>query len=492
MSALDAVVIGSGPNGLAAAVTLARAGLSVEVFEQADTPGGGARTGELTEPGFLHDLCSAVHPMAVASPFFREFRLADRIDLVTPPISYGHPLDRGAAALAYRDIERTVEDLGADGHAWRSLFAPLVRDRDAVAEVSGTALPRGVQHPIALMRLGFRALEQGSVLWNARWREDAAPALLSGVMAHAVQPMPTLGSAAAGLALAMHGHAAGWPIPIGGSRSIIGALIDDLEAHGGRIRTGATVADIRDLPASRVVLFDTNARDMVRIAGERMPDSYAAKIDRFRFGNGASTHHFALSEPVPWTDSRLLEAGTLHIGGSRGEVAYGESEVAAGRLPRSPYVLAAQPTLFDPSRAPRGKHVLWTYTHVPAGSTVDRTDDVIRQIERFAPGFRDTILASTSRTTRQLEAYNPNYVGGDIAAGEGSFARLVARPTLSVTPWRTAAKGVYLASSSAAPGPGVHGMAGWNAAVTALRDEFGVRTPPSLAPSGPRTATRGM
>ncbi|MET0590620.1 MAG: NAD(P)/FAD-dependent oxidoreductase [Naasia sp.] len=492
MSTLDAVVVGSGPNGLAAAVTLARAGLSVTVLEQADEPGGGARTGELTEPGFLHDLCSAVHPMAVASPFFREFGLADRIDLVTPTVSYGHPLDGGRAALAYRELERTVEDLGADGPAWRSLFAALVRDRDTVAEISGTALPRAARHPISTLRLGFRALEQGGPFWNARWREDAAPALLSGVMAHAVQPMPTLGSASAGLALALHGHAAGWPIPIGGSRSIIRALVEDLEAHGGRVETGVDVSDIRQLPASRVVLFNTSAHAMVRIARSRMPDAYAARVARFRFGNAASTQHFALSEPVPWTNGGLRQAGTLHIGGSRGEVAHGEREIAAGRMPRSPYVLAAQPTLFDPSRAPAGKHVLWTYTHVPFGSTEDRTEAVIHQIERFAPGFRDTIIASTSRTAEQLERYNPNYVGGDIASGEGSFARLLARPVLSVTPWRTGARGVYLASSSAAPGPGVHGMAGWNAAVTALRDEFGFREPPSLAPDGPRTATKGM
>ncbi|MFD1715924.1 phytoene desaturase family protein [Amnibacterium flavum] len=484
MSTLDAIVVGSGPNGLAAAVTLARAGLSVTVLERAETIGGGARTAELTLPGFRHDICSAVHPMAFASPFFSEFRLRERMEFVTPEISYAHPLDGGRAALAHRDIALTAEGLGRDGRAWQQMFGPLVADGRALAEVTGSALLRAVGHPVATLRLGLRALEQGGPLWNLRWSGDAAPALLSGVMAHAVQPMPTLGSAAAGLALATHAHAAGWPIPIGGSQSIIDTLAADLRAHGGTIETGIDVTDIRALPASRLVLFDTSAAGMARIAGDRLPDAYRARLRRFRFGNAAAKVDFALSAPVPWTNPDLVRSGTLHIGGTRPEVARGERDVATGRIPRSPYVLASQPTTFDPSRAPAGRHVLWTYTHVPAGSTVDPTEAITRQIERFAPGFRDVILASASSSAEGLEVYNPNYVGGDIASGAGSFAQLLARPVLSPTPWRTPAKGVYLASASASPGPGVHGMAGWNAAVTALRDEFGVAAPPSLAPDG--------
>lgn len=484
MSTVDAIVVGSGPNGLAAAVTLARAGLSVSVIERSATIGGGARTAETTLPGFLHDICSAVHPMAFASPFFRAFGLRDRMDFVLPEISYAHPLDGGRAALAHRDIDRTAAELGPDGPAWKQLFAPLVADSEPLAAVTGSSLLRAVAHPVTTLRLGLRALEQGSPLWNLRWRGDAAPALLSGVMAHAVQPMPTLGSASAALALGTHAHAAGWPIPVGGSQRIIDALADDLIAHGGTIETGVDVDDLRALDSSRIVLFNTSAADMARLAGDRFSDAYLARLRRFRFGNGASKVDFALSAPVPWRNPDLVRAGTLHIGGTRPEVARGERDVARGRMPRSPYVLASQPTTFDPSRAPEGKHVLWTYTHVPAGSTEDPTEAITRQIERFAPGFRDVILASSASPAMALEAYNPNYAGGDIASGAGSFGQLLARPVLSPTPWRTSARGIYLASASASPGPGVHGMAGWNAAITALRDEFGIATPPSLAQDG--------
>ncbi|BDI21953.1 NAD(P)/FAD-dependent oxidoreductase [Herbiconiux sp. L3-i23] len=482
MSGTDAVIVGAGPNGLAAAVTLARAGLGVTVFERGPVIGGGARTAETTLPGFLHDVCSAVHPMAFASPFFQQFGLSERIPFVVPELSYAQPLDGGRAGLAYRDIDATAEALGRDGAAWRSIFAPLVARQQALAEVTGSALVRAVEHPIVTALFGLRALEQGSPAWNLRWREDIAPALLSGVMTHAVQPMPTLGSAATGLALATYAHGEGWPIPIGGSRSIVDALAADLLAHGGRIETSTEVTAIDELPRHRVALFDTSARGMVRIARRRFPTRYADRIRRVRFGNAAAKVDFALSDPVPWRRPELAGAGTFHIGGTRAELARSERDVARGRHPVDPYVLASQPTAFDPTRAPEGRHVLWAYTHVPAGSTADPTEAIIRQVERFAPGFRDTILASTSSSAADIEVYNPNYVDGDIASGAGDFGQLLARPVVSWTPWRTPAKGVYLASASASPGPGVHGMAGWHAALTALRDEFGMTTAPSLAP----------
>ncbi|BDZ46418.1 phytoene desaturase family protein [Naasia aerilata] len=483
MPAVDAVIVGAGPNGLAAAVTLARAGLSVQVFEAADTIGGGARTAETTLPGYRHDICSAVHPMAFASPFFTEFGLRDRVEFVTPEISFAHPLDGGRAGLAYRDLDRTVAELGEDGRRWASLFRGLVRRAADVAEFSGDTLIRVPRHPFTMARFGLATFEQGTRAWNARWHGDVAPALLSGAMAHAVQPLPTLGAAAAGLALVTQAHAQGWPIPIGGSQTIPDALADDLRAHGGTIEVGRTISSLDELPSSTAVLFDTSTRDLLRIAGRRLPDAYRRRLERFRYGSAVAKIDFALSGPVPWADSRVADAGTVHLGGTRADIAYAEREIAAGRHAARPYVLVSQPSRFDPTRAPEGHGTLWTYTHVPRYSAVDQTETVIRQIERFAPGFRDVILGSSSSTALQVEAHDRNYVGGDIAAGAGTFWQLVARPTFSPDPWRTPARGIYLCSSSAAPGPGVHGQAGWHAAQSALAAEFGIRQSPNLAPT---------
>jgi phytoene dehydrogenase-like protein len=482
MSEVDAVVVGSGPNGLAAAVTLARAGLSVRVFEGAETIGGGARTMELTLPGFHHDVCSAVHPMALASGFFRSFRLQDRVELRVPEVSYGHPLDGGRAGIAYRDIERTVESLGRDGAAWRSLMGPLAEHADAVARFAGSPIVRIPRNPITVARFGLRALEQGLPTWNLRFRERVAPAMLTGVAAHSIRAMPSLATAGAGLSLGAYAHGRGWPIPVGGSQAIIDAMADDLRAHGGEIVTNAPIADIEEVHGAKAVLFDTSARALRDIAGDRLPDGYVRRLDRFRYGNAVAKVDFALSGPVPWTNEELRKAGTLHVGGNREEIAAAEAEVAAGRHSERPYVLVAQPSILDEGRAPDGGHVLWAYTHVPSGSSIDQTELITRQIERFAPGFRDLVLASSSKTAVDMEDDNPNYVAGDIAAGEASMRQLIARPVFSFDPWRTPARGVYLASSSTPPGPGVHGLAGWYAARSALRHEFGITSMPSLAP----------
>jgi phytoene dehydrogenase-like protein len=482
MSAVDAVVVGSGPNGLAAAVTLARAGLSVRVFEREETIGGGARTMELTLPGFHHDVCSAVHPMALASGFFRNFRLQDRIELRLPEISYGHPLDGGRAGIAYRDIERTAASLGRDGDAWRSLMGPLAEHADAVARFAGSPILRIPRNPITVARFGLRALEQGLPTWNLRFRERVAPAMLTGVAAHSIRTMPSLATAGAGLSLGAYAHGRGWPIPVGGSQAIVDAMADDLRAHGGEIVTGTAVDDIAEVSGAKAVLFDTSARGLLRIAGDRLPDGYVRRVESFRYGNAVAKVDFALSGPVPWTNAELRKAGTLHVGGNREEIAAAEAEVAAGRHSERPYVLLAQPSILDEGRAPDGGHVLWAYTHVPKGSTLDQTETITRQIERFAPGFRDLILASSSKTAEDMEDQNPNYVAGDIAAGEASMRQLIARPILSLDPWRTPARGVYLASSSTPPGPGVHGLAGWYAARSALKHEFGITAMPSLAP----------
>lgn len=482
MSEVDAVVVGSGPNGLAAAVTLARAGLSVRVFERERTIGGGARTAELTLPGFHHDVCSAVHPMALASGFFRSFRLQDRVELRLPEVQYGHPLDGGRAGLAYLDIERTVDSLGVDGPAWRSLMGPLSEHADAVARFTGSPILRIPRNPVTVTRFGLRALEQGLPTWNLRFRERTAPAMLTGIAAHSIRRMPSLATAGVGLALGAYAHARGWPIPVGGSQAIVDAMADDLRAHGGEIVTGAPVSDIEDLHGAKAVLFDTSPRALLGIAGDRLPDGYVRRVESYRYGNAVAKVDFALSGPVPWTNPELRKAGTLHVGGNRAEIAAAEAEVAAGRHSERPYVLVAQPSILDESRAPSGGHVLWAYTHVPRGSTLDQTEAVIRQIERFAPGFRDLVLASASKTAQDMEDENPNYVLGDIATGEASMRQLLARPVLSLDPWRTPARGVYLASSATPPGPGVHGLAGWYAARSALRHEFGITTMPSLAP----------
>ncbi|MFJ4076716.1 phytoene desaturase family protein [Curtobacterium sp. NPDC089991] len=480
---VDAVVVGAGPNGLAAAVTLARAGLSVEVVERNDTIGGGARTAELTLPGFLHDVCSAVHPMALQSEFFRLFRMEERIELRLPEVQYGHPLDRGRAGIAYQDLERTAAELGVDGPAFRNLMGPLARAADQVADFATDALLHVPRHPLTVLRFGLRALEQGSSAWNARFRQDAAPAMVSGVAAHSIQHMPSLSTAAAALSLGAYAHARGWPVPIGGSQAIVDALADDLVAHGGRIVTGHEVRSLGDLTPAKAVLFDTSVPGMLRIAGSQIPTPKRGALRRFRFGNAAAKVDFALSDPVPWTNEALRRAGTVHIGGTRAEIAAAEGSVAHGQHAERPYVLGSEPTVVDPTRAPKGKHVFWAYAHVPAGSDVDQTEAITRQVERFAPGFRDTILHTSSRTAAHMSDHNPNYVGGDIAAGAASFWQLVKRPVLSSDPWRMGG-GMYLCSESSAPGPGVHGMAGWRAAKSALRHTFGLPDDVDLTPEG--------
>ncbi|MEC5183153.1 phytoene dehydrogenase-like protein [Cryobacterium sp. MP_3.1] len=480
---VDAIVVGSGPNGLAAAVTLARAGLSVRVYERSATVGGGAATAELTLPGFHHDVCSAVHPLALASEFFKRFGLADRIELVVPEVSYGHPLPGGTAGLAYRSLERTAAELGRDGAAWNRLFAPLVAHSERVAEFTGAQLLRLPRHPATALRFGLRALEQGSPLWDLRFAGETAPALLTGVSAHTIRALPSIATAGAGLTLATYAHAGGWPIPVGGSGAIVTAMVDDLLAHGGEIVTSTEVRRLSDLPPARVVMLDLTPRALLRLAEGELPAAYARRLRAFKYGNGVAKVDFALSDPVPWQAAGLRAAGTVHVGGTRAQIRRAENTVARGRHAEEPYVLVSQPSGLDPSRAPAGQHTLWAYTHVPRGSTIDQTEAIVRQIERFAPGFRDTILASAARSASSVEAHNPNYIGGDISAGEVSMTQLVRRPVLSPDPWRTPLDGVYLCSSSTPPGPGVHGLAGWHAALSALRHDLGVRTAPDLSPT---------
>lgn len=473
----DVAVVGSGPNGLAAAVVMARAGLSVEVFEAAETIGGGTRTAELMQTSHFHDICSAVHPMALASPFFRAFELARRVDLVVPELSFGSPLDGGRAALAYRSLDRTAEALGRDGDAYRRLMGPLVHRIDGVTDLTQHQLLRFPRDPVAAMLFGLRTLEQGSPLWNVRFREECAPALISGVAAHAVSHLPSLAAAGAGLMLSALGHADGWPIPVGGSASIAGALAEDIKAHGGVLHTGTPVESLKELGPARATLLDVAPRGLLNIAGAALPDRYRRSLESFRYGNGSCKVDFILSAPVPWAAPALAEAGTVHVGGTRAELAYAENEVSAGRHPDRPYVLVAQPSPFDNGRAPAGRQILWTYCHVPAGSTRDMGEAVTAQLERFAPGFRDVVVQAHVTTAAELAEYNRNYIGGDFSAGVMDVRGLLQRPVISPVPWRTPLRGVYLCSSSTPPGPGVTGMPGYHAAKHALKDIFALPVP---------------
>ena len=479
MATRRAIIVGSGPNGLAAAVTLARAGLEVTVRERLSDIGGGTATRELTLPGYLHDVCSAVHPMASASDFFVHFGLASRLELMTPEVSYAQPIEPGRSALAYRSLDRTVAELGADGAAWRRIFAPLVDRAGELMAIAGSSVlpPR---HLATLTTLGLRMLHQGGPAWNLGFRGDEAPALLTGVIAHAIRRLPDLGAAAPGLVLGTLAHTVGWPVVRGGSGRIADVLAADLLAHGGVIETDAEVSSLAELDAD-IVMLDVTPRAFARMADGQLPGGYARMLRRFRYGDGAAKVDLALDGPVPWADPSLNEVVTLHLGGTRADIARAEAEVAAGRHPERPYVLVSQPSVVDPTRAPGGHHVLWTYTHVPHGSPLDRREAIISELERFAPGVRDRILAVSSRSAQDVERHDVNDVGGDIAAGAASFRQLVARPRLSATPWRTPLPGVWLCSASTAPGPGVHGQSGWLAARAALR-ELGLPEP-KLSPA---------
>ncbi|MCW4386358.1 NAD(P)/FAD-dependent oxidoreductase [Salinibacterium sp. SYSU T00001] len=473
---VDANVVGSGPNGLAAALTLAKAGLDVVLTEASDVVGGGLQTRELTGPGYLHDVCSAVHPAAVASPFFRAWGLENRVDLVTPEVSYAHPLDGGRAGIAWHSLDRTVDDLGRDGREWRRFFAPLVKRIDGLVDFTGSQLLRVPRSIPAAVLYGLRTLEQGlGSTWNRRFDGEAARAMITGVAAHTNHPQPSLTTSGAGILLAAHAHAGGWAVPMGGSQSIADAMVRDFEAMGGRIRTGTTVRTAADLEPSRITLLDTTPQMLARFT--ELPARYRRALGRFRYGQAAAKVDFALSGPVPWTNAQVHLSPTVHVGGSREEIVAAEHAVEQGRVHERPYVLAVQPSVVDPSRAPEGHHVLWTYTHVPNGSTADVTEAVIRQIERFAPGFRDLIVASNTISAVEFEQHNANYIGGDIFAGALDLVQLVKRPVVSRVPWRTPVDGLYLCSASTAPGPAVHGMNGWYAADVALGEHFGMRAP---------------
>lgn len=458
-------VVGSGPNGLAAAVVMARAGHDVTVYEKDAVSGGGLRTESFSDESGLFDVCSAVHPMALASKFFTSFELGRRVEFVTPEISFGHAL-HGRSAVAYRDLDRTVQELGPSGRTWGSVMRPLVDNISAVRALSGLALRGRPSEAIGALAMASSAVGFSALTGPAR-------ALASGVVAHGAAPFRSMAGRFVGAVLAAEAHSVGWPVPVGGSATIAAAMIADIEAHGGRIVNDTEVDDIRDVWApGDIALFDTGPRPFAAAAAHLLPTGYRNRLRRYRYGNAAAKVDMVLSEPVPWADERLRDAGTVHLGGWEREVSRAESEARSGRLPSAPFVLLSQPTRLDRSRLPAAsdREIVWAYAHVPNGSGADASDAIVRRIETFAPGFRDTILHLEARPAASFAELNPNFVGGDVLGGRVDLAQLLTRPTITARPWRTPLPGVFLCSAATPPGAGVHGMAGWHAARIALRE----------------------
>ena len=470
-SSYDVVVIGSGPNGLAAAIVAARCGLSTLVLEANESTGGGTRSAELTLPGFLNDVCSSVHPMARASPFLRALPL-DRFGLrwITPPAAAAHPMETGEAVLLANDVGDTARMLGADGHRYLRTIGSVTRRWPRIEpDVLG---PIGFpSHPLAYAAFGVPALLPAHLFAKLAFSSPQARALFAGSAAHSIRPLSSLGSAAIGLVLSAVAHVYGWPLPKGGAQSIAHALAGYLRSLGGQIVTGVNVTTHRELPGARLLLFDTSPRVMARILAERLPAGYARRLERYTYGPGVFKIDWALSEPIPWKARECLTAATVHVGGTLDEIAAAERAPSVNERPEWPFVLLTQPSLFDDTRAPSARHTAWGYCHVPNGDDVDMTNHIERQVERFAPGFRDVILGRAARAPSVLEGDNPNLVGGDVGGGSNDLLNLLFRPT-----WRmysTPAPDAYLCSAATPPGGGVHGMCGYHAAIRGIRNRFG-------------------
>ncbi|MEA2435190.1 MAG: hypothetical protein QOG54_2647 [Actinomycetota bacterium] len=467
-SAPDAIVVGAGPNGLAAAIELASSGRSVVVYEAAESIGGGTRTAELTLPGFHHDVCSAVHPLVLASPFFSRLPLADLgIKLCHPDVPFAHPLDAGGGAAVYRSIEETAAGLGADGPSYIRLMRPLVEHLEELMDgvLGPLAIPR---HPLVMARFGWNAIRSAKGL-AARFKGAEARAIVAGAGAHSMLPLDRRPTGGVSLLLTLLAHAVGWPVVRGGSQRIAEGMVAHLRSLGGEVVTNSPVSSLSELPKSRAVLFDLTPRQVLRIAGSYLPDRYKRSLSRYRYGPGIFKVDWALIEPVPWSSDVIRSAGTVHVGGTFEEIARAEARMSRGEHAERPYVLLAQQSLADPSRAPEGKHTLWGYCHVPSGSTRDMTETVEAQIERFAPGFRDIVLERAVRTAQDYENYNPNYVGGDINGGVQDLRQHFLRPVARLSPYTTPNKRLFFCSSATPPGGGVHGMSGYHAARAVLK-----------------------
>jgi len=467
----DAIVVGSGPNGLAAAITMQQAGLSVLLVEAKKIIGGGMRSAELTLPHFVHDVCSAIYPLAVGSPFFKTLPLQQHgLEFIYPTIAAAHPFDNGEAAALHSSLEQTAQALGEDEQSYLKLMRPLVKDwPQIVADVLGPLhFPK---HPIDLARFGLKAITSATYLAK-QFRSKEARGLWAGMAAHSIQSLSNVTTSATGLVLMITGHLGGWPMPKGGSNAIADSLAAYFVSLGGTIKTNFYVRSLSQLPSSHAILFDVTPRQLLQIAGYKFSSIYKWQLKRYRYGMGVFKIDWALDGPVPFTAAACLQAGTVHLGNSLEEIVASEQLTSEGKHPEKPFVLLAQQSLFDPSRAPGGKHTAWAYCHVPNGSEVDMTERIERQVERFAPGFRDRIAGRHVMNTAQMEEYNPNYVGGDITGGMMDARQLFTRPALRLSPYKTSAKGIYICSASTPPGGGVHGMCGYHAAKRALRDVF--------------------
>jgi len=465
----DAVVVGSGPNGLAAAITLAQSGLSVVIFEAKSTIGGGLRSAELTLPGYIHDICSAVHPLGIASPFFRGLPLSKHeLEWIHPIVPLAHPLEDGTAVLLERSIDLTSRHLGVDGASYKRLMEPLVADWDALAAdiLAPMHLPH---HPMMLLRFGWLGIRSANGLAYQFFKNQRARSLFAGLAAHSMMPLERPLTSAFGLLLGTLGHHVGWPIARGGSQKIAQALASIFLNLGGEIVTDQTIVSLADLPPARTILFDVTPKQLLKIVKEGFPAKYRRKLENYRYGPGIFKIDWALNDSIPWKAKECIFAGTVHVGGTLQEIAQSEREVWEGKHSERPFTLVAQPSLFDWTRAPDGKHTAWAYCHVPNGSTVDMTKQIESQIERFAPGFGDCILARSTRTAIQVEEYNPNCIGGDINGGVQDIHQFLKRPAAWFDPYSTPIKGLYICSSSTPPGGGVHGMCGYHAARSALK-----------------------
>lgn len=475
--AYDAIVVGSGPNGLAAAIAMQQAGLSVLLIEGRNEIGGGLSTQELTLPGFLHDTCSAIHPLAAGSPFFQTLPLAEHgLQFVYPPVAAAHPFDDGTAAVLKGSIEDTARLLGDDADTYRRMLQEVTQDWQLIdQDVLGPLhFPK---HPLAMARFGLKAVTSALQL-SKRFSTREAKGLWAGMAAHSIQPLSNLTTSAIGLVLMGVGHLRGWPVPLGGSHAVARALASYFVSIGGQIQTGFYVNSLRQLPDAHAVLFDVTPRQLLQIAGYRFSSLYQWQLNRYRYGMGVFKIDWALDDAIPFTAEGCRNAGTIHLGNTIEEIAAGELATSKGGHPEKPFVLLAQQSLFDVSRAPKGKHTAWAYCHVPNGSTKDMTAAIENQVERFAPGFRERIIGRHTMNTAQMEAFNPNFIGGDINGGIIDVGQLFTRPALRYSPYRTSAKGIYICSSSTPPGGGVHAMCGYHAAKQALKDIFNLQPTP--------------
>lgn len=471
----DAIIVGSGPNGLSAAILLAQHGLKVKIIEAEDTIGGGTRTKELTESGFIHDVCSAVHPTAVGSPFFKTLPLSEYgLEFIHPHFPVAHPLENGEAMIVSRSFDDTLIRMGKDGKNYQNLVKSFADAWDYLSH-DLLAPVRFPNNPLTMARFGWYGILSAKLLANSMFDTDQVKAYFAGLAAHSIVPLEKSFTGSFGLVFAATIHSVGWPIAKGGSSSISNALAEYFKSLGGVIETGNRIKSTSDLPSCKTVLFDLTPHQIVKIAENELPDSYKKKYLKFKYGPGVFKMDFALSESVPWTNSDCAGAGTLHLGGTFDEIAFSERETWKGNHPEKPYVLLSQPSKFDDSRAPEGKHTLWAYCHVPNGSDKDCSEEIINQIERYAPGFRDIIISSHTMTAPDFEAYNENYIGGDINGGAQTFSQLIGRPVFQWDPYKLPVDGMYICSSSTPPGGGVHGMGGYHAAKSALKNDFGIK-----------------